>query len=92
MGSVGRGATALGPVGSVGRRSPDLDFPEGPSYIDKEALGAYIAAYAKAFGVDEVAKFGCRVTDVAPLDAVSRKAQDSGAFWCSKRLPGRQIV
>ena len=37
-------------------------------YVDASALGAYSAQYAAAFGVDEVARFGCRVTDVAPLE------------------------
>jgi len=54
---------------TVVMQSPDLDFPAGgPSYVDKKALGDYIAAYAHHFGVAEVARFGCRVTAVDPLE------------------------
>ena len=49
-------------------QSPDLDFAPGlPSYITKAQLGGYITAYADAFGVAPMARFGARVTRVLPF-------------------------
>ena len=62
---------------TVVMQSPDLDFAEGlPSYVDAEALGAYIERYAAEFGVDAVARFGATVTSVAPVDGAWTVAWD----------------
>ena len=68
---------------TVVMQSPDLDFAPGvPSYITKAQLGGYITAYADAFGVAPMARFGARVTRVSPLgeadSPASAAADDEG--------------
>ena len=68
---------------TVVMQSPDLDFAPGvPSYITKAQLGGYISAYADAFGVAPMARFGARVTRVSPLGEAdgpaSAAADDEG--------------
>jgi len=61
-------------------QSPDLDFAPGlPSYITKAQLGGYITAYADAFGVAPMARFGARVTRVLPMGEVGGPASAAAA-------------
>lgn len=70
---------------TVVMQSPDLDFAPGtPSYITKAQLGRYIEAYADAFGVAPMARFGSTVTGVAPVtDGGSSGAERWRVQWTS---------